>query len=268
MINKMNLVCENVLKYLEDNKDVFVSMNLKVYDASYYSFRKAKEDYPLLTEEQIRDTFWYFCEQEFDEFIEDLNGAGINWRGIHEQIGSTSSFYLKPEKTSRIVYFNNRVGHCNEIDKITTISELLYQLDYEHLEYTVEGIKFDNYIDVEERENYANNFIDNFEKEVKNLLSDCILTYNILKDFKDNQIEIFKDYLEQENEYIKDCKEEEKKQLEKYKEECGLIYECICWTLDNISQYDFLNEDDSEKKYNERIEKLTVLKDKYFDLIK
>ena len=268
MINKMNLVCENVLKYLEDNKDVFASMNLKVYDASYYSYKQAKEDYPLLTEGQISDTFWYFCEQEFDCFVDDLKELGINWHKIHKQIGSTSSFHLKPENTDRIVYFNNRVGHCNEIDKITTISELLYVLDYNNLEYTAEGISFDNYIEEDEKEDYANNFIDNFEKEIKDLLQDCITTYENIKSFKDNQIEIFKDYLEQENEYVKDCKEEEKKQLEKYKEDCILIYDSICWTLDTLSPSDFLNEDNSEEKYKERIEKLTVLKDRYFDLIK
>lgn len=77
--------------WTEKNQKLFKEYNFKVYDVSLYMASKAESDFPMLTYEEIQDTFNWFCEMEFD-FFKDANNMDLR-----QYIGSTSSFYVLPK---------------------------------------------------------------------------------------------------------------------------------------------------------------------------
>lgn len=77
--------------WTEKNQILFKEYNFKVYDVSLYMASKAESDFPMLTYEEISDTFSWFCETEFN-FFEDANNMELR-----QYIGSTSSFYVLPK---------------------------------------------------------------------------------------------------------------------------------------------------------------------------
>ena len=77
--------------WAEKNQKLFKEYNFKVYDVSLYMASKAESDFPMLTYEEIHDTFIWFCDTEFD-FFKDNNNMELT-----QYIGRTSSFYVLPK---------------------------------------------------------------------------------------------------------------------------------------------------------------------------
>lgn len=206
------------MDWLEANKDAFQYMDLKLHDASYYAYDQAAEDFPLLAEEyNMDDLFYWFCEDEYDMFVEDLeNNQGIDFKKMRNPLGRTSSFYLHDgsiiEFTGRyrddypweyVLYnFINKYGYNDTVPDITP-------------EGTID--ENDPYLaDCEANIDYIENDMYN---DMLSVFGPVVEVYDYIKDFKDNQVDIFKEYLTYKQEDLEWEQEEAEKRAAERAEE-------------------------------------------------
>lgn len=196
-IKRANKQLKKVMRFLQENKNVFSMMDLKLHDVSYYCFTDFAKDFPTLYEKSQEmyygNIFSCFCSYEYDCMIEYFGENDIAYNP--EYIGRTSKFYL-----SKYVSFSCRYPYG--IDFQQTIYDLLYENGYTcdcMPEITENGLidTTDKYL----KDCYAN--IDyiaggDFLKDVKKQLSDCIKAYAYITGFKNNQVEYFKDFCDNE----------------------------------------------------------------------
>ena len=79
---------------------MFDMMDLKLYDVENYRWKEMEKDFPLCYKEDEEctsgyDTFYYFCEDNYEMFVEDLKeNFNIDFDKMRKQVGRTSKFYL------------------------------------------------------------------------------------------------------------------------------------------------------------------------------
>ena len=224
IISKANEQCKRIKDYIVENKDMFDSMNLKLYDANFYEYKDMKKEFPLCyadNEECSENSYFYrFCESTYDQFIDWCAEEKIDFRAMCHHIGRTSSFYLYDKKLiqrkngkinwSWTMYnIFNELGYSNyylliEFDDKGNVDEeelFKYNEDYYTKEEWIEELKPALQYIIDEMYN-------DFLKEIK----DVKRVYECIKDIKDNQVEYFKEYLENYEynlQYEKDKKDEE-----------------------------------------------------------
>lgn len=230
-ITKANEEIKKVVDYLKEHEEAFRSMNLKLYDANYYFMSdEMKKDFPLTYADNAGrneyDDFYFFCEDNYDMFKEDLQESfGIDFSKMCYYIGRTSSFYLHDDTIELdryddididvtienfiCEYYND--NYCNIENGSIKIDE--YYLDHEDIDYS------------EEIEDELDYIINDIYNDVVNYCKDIITVYDIIKNFKDNQVEYFKEYLEIQEERLKEEKEEEERIEKENKENCVSIKE-------------------------------------------
>ena len=225
-IAKANEEIKKVADYLKEHEEAFRSINLKLYDAFYYFMSdEMKKDFPLAyTGNEGRNEwsdFDWFCEDSYNLFVEDLAEVhGIDFSKMRNGIGRTSSFYLHDGTIE--------LDRYNDIDIDITIENFIceyYNDNYCNIEN--DNIKIDEYyLDnedfdySEEIENELDYIISDLYNDVVNYCKDIIIVYEIIKVFKDNQVEYFKEYLECQEE-----KEEEERIEKENKDNCVSIKE-------------------------------------------
>lgn len=200
LLVKANEEIKKVADYLKENEDMFDMMDLKLHDASSYDYEK---EFPLCYKSDEENTsgynnFYYFCEDNYNMFVEDLKeNFNIDFDKMKKQVGRTSKFYLADwiETT-----------HCR-LDIENTINSLLcdkyaYSLNYTEINEDCKIVPYGEYTEEdeevqEELENIVG-FYDWFIEEIK----DIKIVYDMIKNFKDNQVEYFKDCLENEEERL------------------------------------------------------------------
>lgn len=210
-----------VVEYVRVNeRGLFSVMDLKMHDASYYSYSNAK-DYPLI--EDVGEEFYHWCEDEYD-----INNTEFNFRygfdmiDLFHHIGRTSKFYLLLD-----MYNANKYGIINEV--LSATDDYFEWLEFDSNDNII--IDFDSfddyYTDKEEVYGYIYN-------ELKAIVDDEIYTtlmnklendgiiyfYNLLSDLKKNQVEYFKEYLEcveSDLEYDKELEEKREVELQNKK---------------------------------------------------
>lgn len=205
LIIKANENLNEVVQIIRNNQAAFESMNLKLYDTSYYSCSEAETDFPEI-EEDMNDLFYDFCDISYHFMVEDFNMYGYEWEK-RQCIGRTSSFYLSGYQIR---------GYRTETEDIDDILySIIEQVGYPDIpdiedgqivinDYTEDCIDNLEYIGSEE-------FIQDFNKEISGILK----MYEYIKDFKDNQVEYFKEYLQGiQDDILYQREQEEKHNLE------------------------------------------------------
>lgn len=234
LFKKADMQILRLKKYIEENKDMFKSMNLKLYDANYYEYDEMKKDFPLCYKNNNEGTensyFSMFCRDTYDLFIEWCKEQDIDFQDLQNYIGRTSSFYLYSNKHGRFV-FDIHENEINWGDTIGTIYDELGYLNFRNLiEFNENGyideeatLLFDDSYYTEEQwideiipaVNYIiNEMYDDFIKEMENIKK----VYEYIKNTKENQVKYFKEYLEIEEADLQDekdkCDEEIRKRNE------------------------------------------------------
>lgn len=268
-IAKVNEEIKKAVDYLKEHEDAFKSMNLKLYDANYYFMSdEMKKDFPLAYKDNEGRDRWsdfdYFCGESYNSFKEDLDlNLGIDFSEMQNYIGTTSSFYLHD---SNIVELENR-NRYEQIDYDGTICQVMdYYFNDEYGNYIYvkdEKVIIDN-DNLEECENELDYIINDLYNDVINYCKDIITVYEIIKNFKDNQVEYFKEYLEcqeeklqeekEEEEAIRKEEEEERKRLEEREKNIEYLKDCVESYENNI---DSIFEDErniAKYELNEMIE--------------
>ena len=215
MLNK-----KQIKNWIEKNEKIFHTYNFKVYEAFYYAGR-ANKDFPLLEDNEINDTFWNFCEDEFYFF---QNTSENNMELIHH-VGSTSSFYVLPK------YF---------YDYVEIISQRSYKAESDYYCRGVNLEDFYNFIQNEE--------IKNFEELNKYFEESTIFINNLLA-FKEEQVDIFKDYLRCAVEDKEEMLQEQEKARQEKLQNYANIKDAINLYIDIITPCDVEN-------YNDKIESM------------
>lgn len=221
LLVKANEEVKKVAEYLKENEDMFDMMDLKLHDASFYDYEK---EFPLCYKDDEENTngynnFYYFCEDNYNMFVEYLKeNFNIDFEKMKKQVGRTSKFYLADwietthcrlniENTIDTLLYNYGVDDCIEFNND---NEIIVRLSH-----TIEDEEVQ-----EELENVVG-FYDWFMEEIK----DIKIVYDIIKNFKDNQIEYFKDYLRYKEERLQEEINEEVKEQEERKENVNQIKE-------------------------------------------
>ena len=227
-IVKANEEIKKVADYLKEHEEAFQSMNLKLYDAFYYfGSDEMKEEFPLVYENnngREYDDFYWFCEDNYDMFKEDLQESfGIDFSEMQNYIGRTSSFYL--HDGNNICF--DKYGNVDYNTSIDWFISNLYGLEYINLENGFIYLNEDDY-EEEERELIENDLdyiINEFYNDVVNYCKDIVTVYEIIKNFKDNQVKYFKEYLECQEEILQEEKEGEERIEKENKDNCVSIKE-------------------------------------------
>lgn len=230
-IIKANEQIKKVVDYLKEHEEAFKSMNLKLYDVSYYFMNNEMEEkFPLTYADNEGRNGWsdfdWFCDDNYRMFKEDLEmNFGINFSKMCYYIGRTSSFYLHDDTIELDRYDNTDIdatienficeyyndNYCNIENGTIQIDE--YYLDNEDIDYS------------EEIENELDYIISDLYNDVVNYCKDIITVYEIIKNFKDNQVKYFKEYLECQEERLQEEKEERERTEKENKDNCVSIKE-------------------------------------------
>lgn len=233
LLDQANTEVKKVIDYITENKEMFSYMDLKLHDASYYTYAKMKDDFPLCFENDTNDEYSYFylfCEDNYNMFIEDLKEAyNIDFKNMCVSLGRTSSFYLQ----NFVEWSNGEINIENTLDNLFYI--FYYNIPY-NLIYTNSIIYIGEDCNKEEEikdclEYLCNNFYNDFMEHIK----DIKIVYDYITSFKENQIEYFKEYLTYQEEQLQEEKEEQEKLLKERNDKILIIKEKY-----NISDDDML----------------------------
>lgn len=183
----------NALEELKKNEDMWGEhMDLKLHDCAMIDTLDIKENGLNITVNKIYDTFFNdFCEISYNQFIDDCSMEGIKFEELRNAYGHTSSFYL------------GKLHNC------TTYAEIFseYCYDFNRSSFVVEYNKdADKYIiKFEDDDNISEGTVSDMLQVAKSIcndindaLADIITVYNLIKYFKDNQVEIYKDFIRNE----------------------------------------------------------------------
>ena len=212
LLVKANEEIKKVVEYMKENEDMFDMMDLKLHDASFYDYEKK---FPLCYKDDEENTngytnFYYFCEDNYNMFVEDLKeNFNIDFDKMRKQVGRTSKFYLADwiETT-----------HCR-LDIESTINSLLcdkyaYSLNYTEINEDCKIVPYGEYTEedeeVQEELEDIIGFYDWFMEEIKNIK----IVYDMIKNFKDNQVKLFKEFLAYEEEQLQEQLDEFNKGFE------------------------------------------------------
>lgn len=204
---------KKVVNFIKTNQKAFDYMDLKCHDISWYMYKEMENDFPLCHNEiqtNNADYFSWFCETEYNFFIEWCNENNYDFQKMYRQLGRTSSFYLH--------------------DLGDDVDDMLYSLldDNAYFWYS-DYIYFNNgelsaISEEESQEEVLNYLANDFYDDCIKSLDDIIQVYNYIKDFKENQVEIFKSFLEN---YEDSLKEEVERETEKFTNDLNKAIEIV-----------------------------------------
>lgn len=201
LIEKANIELEKVKNYmLSIQGKILTPVNLKLYDAFY----KACD------ENRVND-FYDFCDFQFETFKEMIEEeTGEKFFNIVHYIGRTSSFYCASRRYYEDIITDN---HNNIIFPDTFYNFILdiQGVEDEIANFDNDGlINPDNLFDYIEKtkEYYELSFDDikndldyiisgNFLNNIKDFFKDGLFVYDLLQDFKNDQVTLFDEFLEQ-----------------------------------------------------------------------
>lgn len=198
LINDAQMEIDKVVNYVNENKNMFSRMNLKMYDASYYGYAESKK-YPLL---DTSDEFYRWCDDTYISFAEDFKMAyGYNMESIFHHIGRTSTFYLLFDYEYAVS--NYGYGIINELLSVKGIDDNYSWVEFSNNDKII--IDFDCINESWDKEDAYSRLEDELNwiidgciyNNLINLVNDGIQDfYDKLTDLKKNQVEYFKEHLE------------------------------------------------------------------------
>ncbi len=192
MVRLTKTLCEKeiarTIALLKDNEEKWNEyMDLKLHDcASIYNL-EIEENGLSITVNDVYETFFdTFCEIHYQQFLDDCSIEGIDFNKLRDNIGRTSKFYL---------------GNLHGNDYISILQDFSCTLGQSMIQFNPNTyeIYFEDENNIDEsivtemlyviHDTYA---------EIEYALADIITVYNLIKDFKDNQVEIYKDFIRDE----------------------------------------------------------------------
>lgn len=206
MIDQANTNLKKAMEIFKTNENAFNSMNLKLYDAFFYT-SDIEKDYPEVIEDgnNENDLFYEFCEFSYEMMLEDFDYEGWDF-SRRSYIGRTSSFYLDGDyQLHKRSDMDDLLYHVVETfgynDLIPDIKDGQIDLNDPYIEDADANIE---YIASED-------FINDLNKSLEPIIG----MYNYIKCFKEHQVENFKGYLENIQDNIRYDRElQEKRDLE------------------------------------------------------
>jgi hypothetical protein len=190
---KANEVIKKILDYINEHKDAFNYMNLKLYDAHMYYITEFEKDYPLLAEYEKTnfhsgtDYFSIFCDNYYGRFLLECDEYDWEFKKLQHYIGRTSSFYLhdlQMDKPNYIIYdlYNNAVG-AYDFDYINLDASgmIVEEEDVEYRERAIEGLEY---------------IINEFYSDALKYCKPIIECYSIIDKYKQYQVQSFKEDLD------------------------------------------------------------------------
>ena len=181
-------VKEILVSELDNRVEVIGELeNLKLYDVSYYIGEKLNQIEDL-SQSEFYDIYSHifevFCEDSYSLFVDTEKENDTK----REYLGRTSSFYIDTNYCDGIINYYYASDFRNEHDiekkKSMLIDEFLYSVlntDEEYIEEEYMNEQDFNYM-ISEYED----FLDSIEL--------IYATYEYIRDFKENQINIFEDW--------------------------------------------------------------------------
>lgn len=179
-------------KLLEDSREKWdEQLDLKLHYASTanidFEYNGAKVTF---TDEAQTKWFYEFCDYSYDWFKEELNAEGIDFDKLREQVGHTSKFYLSDLHGS----VNNAPAGRFWAYVLCCASET-----FDNSEFWVnDDLEIeDDDLDDEDRavENRIAEMLEVLKwmrKEVEETLKPIEFTYDLIKAFKDKQVDNFR----------------------------------------------------------------------------
>ena len=253
LAKKANEQIQKIKDWYEEHKEAFDYMNLKLHDVSWYCYSKMENDFPLCYANDRNDEYSYFymfCESEYDFMLEDLKeNDGIDFKDFCYHLGRTSSFYLHNQEIFQFERFQiNWYWTMNQI-----VSEILGSYYGSYTEFDKDG-----FVDLDGSTSYIEaNYTDkegayeNLREELEWLatkmyddvlkhFNDMLKVYEYIKNFKENQVEIFKEWIQ----YYEDELSEEKRKADEENEKRLNIIAKMPEKVHNIMQRSALDSDD------------------------
>ena len=198
LIDQANENLARAIEIFKENEDALDYMDLKLHSAFYYS-SDIKDDFPELEDDE-NDLFYWYCEDTYNQMIEDFKERGYDF-DKREYVGRTSSFYLDKDYQTdyKFTYMDDLLTHIVDKhgynDAMPDIEDGKINENDPYLEY--EGCNI-GYIASED-----------FIKDLEGDLAPIIGMYSYIKDVKDNQVKYFKEYLANRQEIVIYEKEKE-----------------------------------------------------------
>ena len=197
MYQKLYDAVENELKKYDD--EIFKAHNLKMYDAFYESGNY--EHWDELFNRCMED--WY---DQFQDTLKEELGQYFDWWKQIDQIGRTSSFYLWGR------HYDSNGKWYLEDDIIDDVTKYLpndcngstVDYDYNQTERLVLRDRWyneENMSDEDILELTTDKIIEQLPEYIEWLLHDQKVIREVLKEYKDNQVQWFKDYVADRAEY-------------------------------------------------------------------
>lgn len=180
--------------------------DLKLHDVSYYLYDDFKNDFPLYADEN-RDTddlFNFYCLCAFDYFNDCVKAkCNADFKTLAHYVGRTSKFYLNDFDS----YGNTPE---NAIDYLFYEKADLWRMGIDlqdNEQIYIMGVDIDEYGDAIRDD--LTEIINNFYNMTVEHCAPFIRCYEILKEFKENQVSDFKEFCEQYETELQEQREKE-----------------------------------------------------------
>lgn len=206
---------EELLKYIEENEAAFDKMDLKLHKAIGTAWdlqNQLAEEGITVWDKNMEDVFYNFCNSYYEEFIAELKEQGIDFESMQNQIGRTSSFKLHDfgDKAKDIISEISYKMMSNAFDDYLDIDENnQLTINAEWADYTRDELQY-----------YAARDLEHIEKDlfedVKRELEDIVRTYNLIQEYKENQVESFNEYAQ---DAVEDAREQKDRRIEEAQKE-------------------------------------------------
>lgn len=187
---------DEVVRYVTDlSKNGYLDCtNLKLYDASYYRYKDAKTDFPVLFNMgyNFDDAFYNMCYDMYSNFEMMLEAYDLDFESNISRIGRTSSFYTHKYGTNNL----NDVLKNVLNDLFINCYEIEYDNNYKLVLYADSAFLNDEVI---AELKYIINYM---MSDCIDIFKDGIKLKDIINNFKNNQVEYFKEYLKDEQDFL------------------------------------------------------------------
>jgi len=181
------------IKLLKDNEDKWNEyMDLKLHHCAAIDTLEIEKNGIDITVNNVYETFFStFCDIQYQQFLNDCSMEGIDFNKLRDNVGRTSSFYL---------------GNLHDSNTyISVLQEYASSLGLSSLQFNYNANTHTYMIHFEDENNISETEVEEMlliakcvYHEIEDALADIITVYNLIDDFKKNQIEIYKDFIEHE----------------------------------------------------------------------
>jgi hypothetical protein len=178
---------------LKDNEDKWNEyMDLKLHDCAVIDTLEIEKNGINITVNNVYKTFFStFCDIQEQQFLDDCGYNKIVFDELRDNVGRTSKFYLGKLHDSK-TYMNVLQDFSCALGE----SSLQFKYDANTHSYMIHFEDENNISEAEVEEMLL--ITKCIYSEIEDALADIITVYNLIDNFKNNQVEIYKEFIEQE----------------------------------------------------------------------